>query len=462
MAKKLLTAICLLLTTCKNNNDSVKVVQVKQVEKLSDETASGSYYTCSMHPEIRESKPGKCPICGMNLTLVEGDDDHDNHDPHAGHDHGSDGYYTCSMHPEIRESKPGKCPICGMNLTFVEGDDDHDDDSSATASNVVGKVKLRKKQLSHFRPTYFTVTNKNMEKKVRLLGTVVRSEARESNIPARVRGRVERVYIKSTGSMIKTGDPVVDIYSPELITAGEEYLVARRGQMLRQAEEKLKLWGVKPAQYRKWRRTNRVPKKITIYSPVTGIVKKHRTVVGKYMKEGESFCELYDLSSVWVEIDVYEHDANLVKLGQKVALRFIAVPGETIEGEIDFISPFLSIDSRTLKVRATIANNDGKLKPGMIADVSLQIVLPDAKPLVVPRTAVIDTGKRQIVWLRVNDREFQAQVIQGGYEAHGYLEVKKGLNANDQVVLDGNFLLDAQAQLFGGYQNEEMNEANAE
>ena len=443
--------ICLLFTTCKNNN-----VKVVQIEQLSDEVTSGNYYTCSMHPEIRESKPGKCPICGMNLTLVETEE----HDDHSGHDHGGENYYTCSMHPEIRESKPGKCPICGMNLTLVEVDES--DDDNETASNVVGKVKLRKKQLSHFRPTYFTVTNKSMEKEVRLLGTVVRSEARESNIPARVRGRVERVYIKSTGSMIKTGDPVVDIYSPELITAGEEYLVARRGQMLRQAEEKLKLWGIKPFQYRKWRRTNRVPKKITIYSPVTGIVKKHRTVVGKYMKEGESFCELYDLSSVWVEIDVYEHDANLVKLGQKVALRFIAVPGVVIEGEIDFISPFLSANSRTLKVRATIANNDGQLKPGMIADVSLRIVLPDANPLVVPRTAVIDTGKRQVVWLRVNDREFQAQVIQGGYEAHGYLEVKQGLNANDQVVLDGNFLLDAQAQLFGGYQNEEMNEANAE
>ena len=459
MANKLL--ICLLLITCKNSSDRAKTIQIKQIEQLSEETNSGSYYTCSMHPEIRESKPGKCPICGMNLTLVEGED-HEDH-AHAGHDHGSGGYYTCSMHPEIRESKPGKCPICGMNLTFVESEnEDHHDNDNKTASNVVGKVKLRKKQLSHFRPTYFTVTNKSLEKKVRLLGTVVRSEARESNIPARVRGRVERVYIKSTGSMIKSGDPVVDIYSPELITAGEEYLVARRGQMLRQAAEKLKLWGVKPSQYQKWRRTNRVPKKITIYSPVTGIVKKHRTVVGKYMKEGESFCELYDLSSVWVEIDVYEHDANLVKLGQKVALRFIAVPGETIEGEIDFISPFLSADSRTLKVRTTIDNSDGKLKPGMIADVSLQIVLPDAKPLVVPRTAVIDTGKRQIVWLRVNDREFQAQVIQGGYEAHGYLEVKKGLAANDQVVLDGNFLLDAQAQLFGGYQNEEMNDANAE
>ena len=443
---------CLLLITCKNSDNSVKVVQVEQ---LSNET--GSYYTCSMHPEIRESKPGKCPICGMNLTLVEVDDT----DDHAGHDHGSGGYYTCSMHPEIRESKPGKCPICGMNLTFVEADDTDDNDSE-TASNVVGKVRLRKKQLSHFRPTSFTVTNKSMEKEVRLLGTVVRSEARESNIPARVRGRVERVYIKSTGSMIKTGEPVVDIYSPELITAGEEYLVARRGQMLRQAEEKLKLWGVKPFQYRKWRRQNRVPKKITIYSPVTGIVKKHRTVVGKYMQEGESFCELYDLSSVWVEIDVYEHDANLVKLGQKVALRFIAVPGVTIEGEIDFISPFLSASSRTLKVRTTIDNSDGQLKPGMIADVSLQIVLPDANPLVVPRTAVIDTGKRQVVWLRVNDREFQAQVIQGGYESHGYLEVKQGLNANDQVVLDGNFLLDAQAQLFGGYQNEAMNKTNAE
>lgn len=378
------------------------------------------------------------------------------------HQHEPSFYYTCSMHPEIKESEPGKCPICGMNLTKVEveADDSQQATSTTTASTTVAEIKLRKAQLQHFRPAYFTVTTMKMQKRVRLLGKVLQAETREKTIPARVGGRVEKVYIKSTGSKVQRGDAVLDLYSPALITAGEEYLVAYRslqqsastlGQnMLAQAEKKLRLWGIKPFQYKKWAQRGKVPERVTIYSPVSGVVKKRHAVAGRYFKEGQNFFELYDLSSVWVEIDVYEHDANLVALGQAVMMQFVSVPGQALEGEIDFISPALDTTSRTLKIRATVDNPGGKLKPGMIADVTLQIALP-GMPLVIPRSAMIDTGKRKVVWMKVSDKKFQAHVIHTGYEAEGYVEVTRGLEENQQIVLDGNFLLDAQAQLFGGY-----------
>ena len=299
-----------------------------------------------------------------------------------------------------------------------------------------------------------------MQKKVRLLGKVLQAETREKTIPARVGGRVEKVYIKSTGSKVQRGNAVLSLYSPALIAAGEEYLVAHRSlqqsasapvqEMLAQAEKKLRLWGIKPFQYRSWAKRGKVPERVTIYSPVGGVVKKRHAVAGRYFKEGQNFFELYDLSSVWVEIDVYEHDANLVTLGQAVTMQFIAVPGQALEGEIDFISPALDTTSRTLKIRATVDNPGGKLKPGMIADVTLQIELPGL-PLVIPRSAMIDTGKRKVVWTKINNKKFQAKVIQTGYEAEGYVEIKSGLQENELIVLDGNFLLDAQAQLFGGY-----------
>ena len=374
-------------------------------------------------------------------------------------------YYTCSMHPEIKEMSAGKCHICGMNLTKVEveaeneGEKETEKTAEHSSTISVAEIKLRKAQLQHFRPSFFTVSKMKMQKKVRLLGKVLQAETREKTIPARTSGRVEKVYIKSTGSKVTRGDAVLDLYSPALISAGEEYLVARRSSsqnasvqlMLAQAEKKLRLWGIKPFQYRRWYKQGRVPERITIYSPVSGVVRKLHAVSGRYFKEGQNFFELYDLSSVWVEIDVYEHDANLISIGQELTMQFVAVPGQVLNGEIDFISPSLHVASRTLKIRATVPNSGGKLKPGMIADVTLLIEFP-GMPLAIPRSAIIDTGKRKVVWNKIGAKKFQAKIIQTGYESEGYVEIKSGLLENEQVVLDGNFLLDAQAQLFGGYQ----------
>lgn len=405
---------------------------------------------------------------------------HNIQESHEGHDHTQQNvYYTCSMHPHIKEDKPGKCPICHMNLTKVVVDEG---DRSAiehikmsikpqehNPANVIAKVKLRKAQLKHFKPDFFPVTTMKMTKNIRLLGSVMQSEEKESNIPARIGGRVEKVYVKSTGSIVQIGDPVIDLYSPKLITAGEEYLLARQSyatneskvfkDMLTQSIEKLNLWGIKNFQFEKWYKEAKVPRQITIYSNTTGIVRNRNATVGEYFKEGQNFFELSDLSSVWVEMDVYEHDSSLIRVGQKLDLEFTAIPGETLTGEIDFVSPVLDTQSRTLKVRTTIENTSGKLKPGMIANAVLNIDI-DGIPLVVPRTAIIDTGKRKVVWVKVTDKTFQAKPIHAGYESHGYVEIKHGLEEGEEVVIEGNFLLDAQAQLFGGYEDMKANKAS--
>lgn len=389
-------------------------------------------------------------------------------DPHAGHQHDLETFYTCSMHPEIRESKPGKCPICNMMLTKVELEEADDTvpssmammDEGMSAGEAIAKIKLRKSQLSHFDPAYFPVSTMKMTKEVRLLGTILQSEDKQSAIPARVGGRVEKVYIKSTGSFVKQGDPVLKIYSPQLITAGQEYIVSRKSfeenqkedfkQLLVKAQERLEYWGIKQWQYESWYKGGKVPEQVILYSPSTGIVQKHSAKVGRYFKEGQNFFELSDLSEVWVELDVYEHDSSIVKLGQRVNLEFSSSPGNPIEGELDFINPVLDIKSRTLKVRATIPNVNGELKPGMIAEASLTVVF-DGDPLVVPRTAIINTGKRKVVWIGIDDARFEARLVHTGFESEGYVEIKSGLSEGDRVVMDGNFLLDAQAQLFGGY-----------
>jgi len=409
-----------------------------------------SYYTCSMHPQIKEKGPGKCPICHMNLTKVEVDEA----DEVKQADVKKKILWQCKDFPDVTSEVQDACPIDGTPMIQKP--------MANLGGIAIAKVKLRKSQLSHFNPAFFPASTMKMNKKIRLLGSVLQSEVKESNIPARIGGRIEKVYVVSTGSFVKSGDPVLDLYSPKLITAGEEYIIARKSaqnsnskefkDMLGQSIERLKLWGIKKFQYENWYKKGNVPKKITIYSPSTGIVRKRNAVVGKYFKEGQNFFELSDLSDVWVEMDVYEHDSALINLGQKVDLEFTALPGESLEGAIDFIDPVLNPTSRTLKIRTTVKNISGKLKPGMVADAKLEIHL-EGHPLVVPRSAVIDTGKRKVVWIKVSKKQYQAKIVHTGYESEGYVEIKHGLMEGEEVVMDGNFLLDAQAQLFGGYED---------
>jgi len=405
-----------------------------------------SYYTCSMHPQIKESKPGKCPICHMNLTKVEVE-----YDEELKVSQKSAGIWRCKKFPEVTSEKEDVCPIDSTQMIKVNN-----------AGSVIGNIKLRASQLSHFKPAYFEVTKMKMTKEIRLLGSVMQSEDKESSIPARIGGRVEKVYIKSTGSLISIGGPVVDLYSPKLITAGEEYLIARSSfeknktaefkNLYKQSEKRLKQWGIEDFQIEDWYKTKSIPKNITIYSNATGIVRKRNANNGNYFKEGQTFFELSDLSSVWVEMDVYEHDSNLIHMGQKVEFEFTAIPGKKFYGEIDFIDPVLNQKSRTLKIRTTIQNDKGQLKPGMVADANLTLSL-EGLPLVIPRSAIIDTGKRIVVWIKIDDKQFQAKTILTGMESQGFVEIKSGLKEGDEVVMDGNFLLDAQAQLFGGFED---------
>lgn len=384
-------------------------------------------------------------------------------------------YYTCSMHPNIRQSKPGKCPICQMNLTKIEVERviesrdaaesdklNHTRNDQKNPDQIIASVKIKKSQITHFRPSFFPVTDRKMTKSIRLLGSVSQAESAQSYIPARVEGRVEKVFIQSTGSIIKKGQPVIEFYSPKIIATGEEYLLARKSyenteknefkSLMNQAINRLKLWGIEQSQFQSWYNNGVVPNRIIIVSPETGIVSKRTATVGKYFKEGQNLFELYDLSEVWVEMDVYEHDAALVEINQKIDLEFTALPGKTIEAVVDFISPVLDQRSRTLKIRTTVANDRGDLKPGMIADATLFIVRGE-KNLIIPRSAVIDTGKRKVVWIRKSERDFYAKEIKTGFESEGYVEVEDGLSKGELVVIEGNFLLDAQAQLFGGYEN---------
>ncbi|MCK5882067.1 MAG: efflux RND transporter periplasmic adaptor subunit [Bacteriovoracaceae bacterium] len=444
--KHMLIAILVLFTivSCGEGNHQSGHDDSTDIKSVKDEF----FYTCSMHPSIKEHAPGKCPICHMNLTKVIVEEEVDDSPPEKI-------TWQCEKFPDVKSESEGPCPIDGTPMIKVM------ENKLLVGGDVVAKVRLRKAHLEHFRPEFFTVTKMKMTKDILLLGSTVQAEQLESKIPARVKGRVEKVYIQSKGSYIRVGDPVVELYSPDLIAGGEEYIVARKSfektkslefkKLYLQAIQKLELWGIKSSQYVNWYRKGSVPNSITIYAESSGIVQKKNAVVGKYFSTGQPFFELIDLSSLWVEIDVYEHESSLISMGQKVELRFSSLPGEMFTGSIDFINPVLDPKSRTLKVRTTIGNQSGKLRPGMVADTTLHLEL-GRDVLVIPRNAVVDTGKRKVVWMKQSKRGFRASIIRTGFESAGHVEIVDGLKEGDRVVLEGNFLLDAQAQLFGGYE----------
>ncbi|MBH47253.1 MAG: efflux transporter periplasmic adaptor subunit [Halobacteriovorax sp.] len=439
---KILILFSFLLFGCTNHKDGHGTTET------ASEHASHTYYTCSMHPQVRESEPGKCPICHMNLTKVVSQPDDEASTPAKEESK----LYACKDDATITSPSPTICPIDGEEMVEV---------TSSGAGEVVAKLTLSKTQVTHFDAKVFEASTMQMTKDVRLLGNVMQAQEKESNIPLRVDGRVEKVYIKSEGEFVKKGDPVVDIYSPTLISAGEEYIIARKQvskeankkdyrDLLRQSEERLTNWGINESQREQWFSDGEVKRTITIYSPTSGIVTARNAVKGKYFKEGQSLFDLVDLSTVWVEMDVYEVDSALVQNGQDVSLRFSALPGKILKSKLDFVSPVIDLKTRTLKVRATIDNEDGALKIGMVADGSLQVNL-NSDELVVPRSVVVDTGKRKIIWIQTGDRKFEAKTIRTGHIAGSFIQVIEGLSAGDKIVEKGNFLLDAQAQLFGGY-----------
>ncbi len=439
---KKLILISLFLFGCTDHSEHETNSEVKK------EHAEHSYYTCSMHPQVHESEPGKCPICHMNLTKVV----MQNSDEPVVSSTPETKLYACKDDASITSPSPTICPIDGEQMVEVMQPD---------SGKVVAKIKLNNTQIDHFDAKVFNVSTMQMTKDVRLLGSVMQAQEKESNIPLRVDGRVEKVYIKSEGEFVKKGDAVVDIYSPTLISSGEEFVIAKKQvlkqpnskdyrDLLRQSEERLTNWGVSEAQREQWFKDGEVKRTITIYSPTSGIVTARNAVKGKYFKEGQSLFDLVDLSTVWVEMDVYEVDAALVSNNQDVSLRFSALPGTVLKSKLDFVSPVIDPKTRTLKVRATLDNDDGLLKIGMIADGNLQVEL-NSRELVVPRSAVVDTGKRKIIWIQIGEKAFEAKTIRTGLSAGSYIQVLEGLAEGDKIVEKGNFLLDAQAQLFGGY-----------
>jgi len=311
------------------------------------------------------------------------------------------------------------------------------------------------------------VEYRHLVKEIQTVGEITYDERRVKMVSAWVGGRIDKLYVDFTGVSVKKGDRLAELYSPELFSTQEEYLLALKAKkeilslgnieasrsairLASAARERLLLWGITEEQIARLEKTGKVSTHMTIHAPIEGIVIHKRVLEGQYVKTGDPLYTIADLSVVWALADIYEYELDWVKVGQKVSIMTPTCPGVPFGGTVSFIDPFLDIKTRSVKVRMDVVNPKCLLKPGMFVDVGLKVPYADKPVLSIPYTALLDTGVRKVVYVQMKDGAFMPVEVKVGPRAGRYLPVLSGLKKGQQVVVSGNYLIDSQSTLGAG------------
>ncbi len=394
-------------------------------------------------------------IVGLFFGSVFFGGNSENNDSHK-HEHeetaDAETVYTCSMHPQIKQNKPGTCPICAMDLvpmSSLQSDDEDIDPNEIQMSEAA--IKLADIQTA-------VVKSGVPEKSVHLLGKVKADERQISELTARFGGRIEKLFVNYTGQQVYKGQKLATVYSPDLITAQKELLEAIKYKesnpsFYKASRTKLKLWDLTEEQIDAIE-TNEEPKLyFDILAPISGTVTQRHVTIGDYVKEGSPLFEVVNLSRVWVMFDAYESDLPWIKKGDNVEFTLQSMPGKMYNAKVTYIDPFINANTRVAQVRVEIANPKGDLKPEMFANGILQSeIAENSNELLIPKSAILWTGKRAVVYVKVPDREmpsFLYREIVLGPEAGNFYLVKEGLHQGEEIAINGVFKIDASAQLAG-------------
>jgi Cu(I)/Ag(I) efflux system membrane fusion protein/cobalt-zinc-cadmium efflux system membrane fusion protein len=308
------------------------------------------------------------------------------------------------------------------------------------------------------------VTRKGLVKKIRTVGNVTYDETRIYTVNTKFNGWIEKLYVDFVGTKVKKGQPLFDIYSPDLVTAQEEYLLAlqqskslssstypsiREGaeRLLNASRTRLRYWDLTEGQIQNIEKTGKPQKTITIHSPATGVVIKKLAFRGHYVKAGMHQYEIADLSTVWVDVDIYEYELPWVKEGMEAEMELTYLPGKRFRGKVLYIYPYLEEKTRTAKLRLQFVNPGYKLKPHMYANIYLDSIV-STDSLVIPQEAVIDSGVRKLVFVYLGKGKFQPREVELGMEGeNNQFQVLKGLSEGDEIVVSAQFMLDSESRL---------------
>jgi Cu(I)/Ag(I) efflux system membrane fusion protein len=366
--------------------------------------------------------------------------------------------WTCPMHPTIVQDHPGECPICGMKLVPLEKgkpQDEHAEHANVEGLSAVTIDPVRQ-QLIGLKTT--PVEKGRIGATWRTVGRVAIDETRVRHINVKISGFVERVFVDFVGKPVAKGQALFTFYSPDLVAAQEEYLLALKTRqtlggtlassgddLLASARRKLQLWDIPAGDVARLERTGAVVKSLTLRSPIAGVVVKKDVVEGMQLAAGAMPYEIVDLSSVWVLADVYESELSRVKMGMPAKLTLKAFPLKTFDGRVAFVDPLLDPRTRTVKVRMSFPNPSGDLRPEMFGEVVLQREAREA--LRIPGDAVINSGTRTVVFVALGEGKFQPREIKIGETDGQHVEVVEGLGDGELVVTRANFLVDSESRL---------------
>ena len=427
----------------------------------------------AMNPQHHYNKPGKAPD-GMDLVPQYAEQSASPATPATGATSSSMAnmpgmpangtapggpkvlYWYDPMHPAYKSDKPGTAPDCGMTLVPKYAEDQ----SMATMPAGTVTIPPEKQVLAGVRTAL--VERKSMVRDIRTTAQIVADETRIAHVHVKVAGYVNKVYVDFVGQLVKKGQPLFTLYSPDLVSTQEEYLIAKRGNttlgsapfkeiaegsqsLLQSARERLKLWDISDEQIKELDATGKVSKDLTFYSPITGFVTDRKVFPQTSVTPDTELYTVSDLSTVWADADIYEYEVPFVHLGQKVSLSMSYYPGKTYTGNISYIYPTVDSQTRTVKVRIQIPNPGFAIKPQMFADAQLHVDY--GMKVIVPQEAVLNSGTEQHVFVVHAGGLFEPRKVTIGPVMDGNAVILSGLKPGETVVVSGGFLIDSESGL---------------
>ncbi len=396
-------------------------------------------WTCPMHPQYTAEKPGDCPICSMKLVPVQ------TVSPRKPL------FYRHPMNPQITSPVPRKDEM-GMDYLPV-----YAEEGSATALPGLSMVKLSADQERLLGLRTVEVRRGPITAKLRTMGRITFDERRLFKVTARFHGYVEKVFADFTGRAVRKGEPLVSIYSPELLATEEEYLLALRASpsllqsglpdLVASARDRLRLFGIGERELEGIKLRGRPERAVHLDAPAAGFILSKNAIPGAKVAPEESLFELADLSHVWVLADIYEQELPRVALGQSAEVALSYWPGRSWRGRVNYLFPTVDKETRTAKIRIDLPNPANELRPEMFAEVTLATTPRMA--LLVPEDAVIETGIRKLAFVWIAPGRWEPRELQTGLHAEGKYEILAGLKEGDRIALGASFLLDSESRLRG-------------
>ncbi|NOY12615.1 MAG: efflux RND transporter periplasmic adaptor subunit [Deltaproteobacteria bacterium] len=403
-----------------------------------------------MHPMVVVDEPGNCPICGMDLVPLKAT---------TGASGGAASgerkvkYWQAPMDPTYIRNEPGKSPM-GMDLVPVYEDE-------ATGGAI---IKIDANTIQNMGVRTARVLRGNLSRTIRTIGLVAYNEPEQYVVNTKIAGWIEKLYVAELGQKVKKGQKLLEIYSPELVTAQQELLLARDNyrslqkssfpqivanakRLLEASRKRLELWDVSKKQISRLEKTSEVRKTVTLYAPYSGIVTKKLTRQGAYAKPGVALLNLADLSKVWVLADIYEYQLPWVKVGQQAVVELPYVHDRKFSARISYLYPYVEAKTRTVKARIEFDNADSELRPDMYVNVYLHGETVTGA-LLIPQEAVLYSGEHTRVFIALDGGRFEPREVKVGLQGEdGLIEIKQGLLEGELVVTSAQFLLDSESKL---------------